>query len=232
MAINEYLKIGVLGGMGPEASVAFYNRIIKLFQQEQGAKHNFEYPEMLIHNMPSPDNVEAGVEDELADYLLNSTRMLEQAGMQLLAIPCNSAHVHIDKVMAAVQGKVMNILEETAKAVHQSGLRKVLLLATKSTLKYEIYQSYLKDLGIETIVPSQAHQEITTQAIMSVCGGSINSTTRSAMVKIVEAYPDAQGVVLGCTEIPLIIGQEDLQIPCFDTAEILARATYEHCLNK
>ena len=178
MAINEYLKIGVLGGMGPEASVAFYNRIIKLFQQEQGAKHNFEYPEMLIHNMPSPDNVEAGVEDELADYLLNSTRMLEQAGMQLLAIPCNSAHVHIDKVMAAVQGKVMNILEETAKAVHQSGLRKVLLLATKSTLKYEIYQSYLKDLGIETIVPSQAHQEITTQAIMSVCDGSINSTTR------------------------------------------------------
>lgn len=232
MTLNKYLKIGVLGGMGPEASVAFYNRIIKLFQQEQGAQYNFEYPEMLIHNIPSPDNVEAGVEDELADYLLSSTRLLESAGMQLLAIPCNSAHVHIDKVTKAAQGKVMNIVEETAKVIHQSGIDKVLLLATKSTLKYEIYQPYLMRLGIEAIVPSASHQELITRSIMSVCDGSINNQTRNDIAKLVAAYSDAQGVVLGCTEIPLIIGQADLCIPCFDTAEILARATYEYCLNR
>ena len=232
MTKNPYLKIGVLGGMGPEASVAFYNRIIKLFQKEQGAQYNFEYPEMLIHNIPSPDNVEAGVEDELAGYLLSSVQLLESAGMQILAIPCNSAHVHIDKLTEVAQGKVMNIVAETAKAVHQSGIQKVLLLATKSTLKYEIYQPYLKCLGIEVIVPSTDHQELITRSIMRVCDGSINSLTRSAMANLVEAYPGAQGVVLGCTEIPLIIGQGDLQIPCFDTAEILARATYEYCLNK
>ena len=232
MKANDYPKIGVLGGMGPEASVAFYNRIIKLFQIEKRARHNFEYPEMMIHNIPSPDNVEAGVDEELRHYLLNSVRLLENAGMELLAIPCNSAHVHIDAVIETANVPVMNILEETAKAVSSAKIDKVLLLGTKSTLKYGIYPLYLERYGIHALIPEPHHQDEITRSIMSVCDGSVDESTRRSMRDIINAYPRAKAVVLGCTEIPMIIGAQDLDMPCFDTAEILARATFERCVSR
>jgi aspartate racemase len=226
---NNYLKIGVLGGMGPEASAAFYLRIIKLFQTELGAQLNFEYPEMMIHNIPSPDNVEAGVDEELKEYLLSSIGLLEGTGMELLAIPCNSAHVHIDAVIKAATIPVMNILAETARAVHEAGTHRILLLGTKSTLKYGTYPPHFNRYNIETVIPSTAHQDIITQAIMAVCDGTLNAQHKQDVLDVINQYPDIQGVVLGCTEIPLIVSQDDLDVICFDTSEILARATFERC---
>lgn len=229
MRQNNFLKIGVLGGMGPEASAAFYLRIIKLFQVEMGARHNFEYPEMLIHNIPSPDNVEEGVDDELKEYLLSSVALLENAGMQLLAIPCNSAHVHIEAVVEETTSVVMNILAETARAVQAAGASRVLLLGTKSTLNYGTYLPYLDRYDIETVIPSNSQQEVLTRAIMAVCNGSVDSRTRQDVLDIIDDYANIDGVVLGCTEIPLIVGQNDISVTCFDTNEILARATFERC---
>jgi aspartate racemase len=226
---NDYLKIGVLGGMSPEARADFYRHIIKLFQTELNVRHNFEYPEMLIHNIPSPDNVESGVNHELAEYLLNSVSLLEKAGMQLLAIPCNSAHVHIDAVIKASTVQVMNILEETAKAVHSANANRVLLLGTASTIGYGIYEPYLQHYGIDAVTPNPEHQDEVTRAIMAVCDGSVSKDTRSSILAIIDSCPDIQGVVLGCTEIPAIIGQDDMDIQCFDTAKILARATFDRC---
>jgi aspartate racemase len=229
MRTNNYLKIGVLGGMGPEASATFYLSLIKLFQTELKARHNFEYPEMMIHNIPSPDNVEAGVDDELKDYLLNSVESLEKTGMQLLAIPCNSAHVHIEAVTAASKVTVMNILEETALAVSKAKVRRVLILGTESTLKQEIYPPHLERHKIEVVVPSPDHQEVITCAIMAVCEGTNDGTTKRQVLDVIESYPDTEGVVLGCTEIPLIVNQQDMDVPCFDTLQILVRATFERC---
>lgn len=232
MIKNNHLSIGVLGGMGPEASAAFYLQIVKLFQSELGVRHNFEYPEMMIHNIPSPDNVEAGVDAALKDYLCNSVDLLERSGMQLLAIPCNSAHVHIDSVIEHAKVDVMNILEETAKAVHQYGAKKVLLLGTKSTLAYGIYQPYIEHYDIEVVTPQAEHQDLITQAIMAVCDGSLDQATKNAVIDLIHSYQDVDGVILGCTEIPLIVNQHDLATPCFDTLQILARATFERCQQK
>ncbi|MDA9009289.1 amino acid racemase [Alphaproteobacteria bacterium] len=229
MRENSYLKIGVLGGMGPEASATFYLSLVKLFQTELQVRHNFEYPEMMIHNIPSPDNVEAGVDDELKDYLLNSVELLEQTGMHLLAIPCNSAHVHIDAVTAASNVVVMNILEETARAVSKAKVKRVLILGTESTLKQGIYPPHLQHREIDVVVPSPDHQEVITRAIMAVCEGANDSTTKRQVLDVIESYPDIEGVVLGCTEIPLIVSQQDMELPCFDTLQILVRATFERC---
>lgn len=229
MSNNNYLKIGVLGGMGPEASAAFYLRVIKLFQMELGAEHNFEYPEMLIHNIPSPDNVEAGVDEKLKEYLLDSVGLLEGAGMQLLAIPCNSAHVHIDAVIEAATTIVMNLLEETAHVVQAAGAGRVLLLGTKSTLKYGTYLPYFDRCNIEPVIPSKLHQEVITQAIMAVCNGSVDTRTKQDVLDVISDYPEVEGVVLGCTELPLIVSQSDMSVTCFDTNEILAKATFERC---
>ncbi len=230
MRTNKHLKIGVLGGMGPEASVAFYNRVIILFQSEQQARFNFEYPEMLIHNIPSPDNVETGVDDELIEYLLHSVQLLEAAGMEMLVIPCNSAHIHIDAVVKTATVPVMNILEETAKAVSNQNIESVLILGTKSTLRHNIYPPYLERHGIRSLIPEHHHQEQITQLIMSVCDGTVDNNSRAEMLDIIAEYPQAQGVILGCTEIPMIVCPDDMNKQCFDTAEILARASYEKCL--
>lgn len=229
MKKSEHMKIGILGGMGPEASAAFYLRIIKLFQSELNAQHNYEYPEMMIHNIPSPDNVVAGVDDELKGYLLNSVELLEQSGMELLAIPCNSAHIHINTVIDTANATVMNILEETAKAVNAAKVKRVLLLGTKSTLKQKIHLPYLEKHNIEVIIPAMHHQEVITQAIMCVCNGTVDGSTKAEVLEVINCYPQAQGIILGCTEIPLILDQKDIDLPCFDTMEILARATFLRC---
>ena len=229
MKQNGYLKIGVLGGMGPEASATFYLSLIKLFQTELKARHNFEYPEMMIHNIPSPDNVEAGVDDELKDYLLNSVELLEKSGMQLLAIPCNSAHVHIEAVTAASKVTVMNILEETAHAVSRAKINRVLLLGTETTLKKGIYVPHLEQRNIEVVVPSPDHQEVVTHSIMAVCDGTNDGITKRQVLDVIKSYPNIEGVVLGCTEIPFIVNQQDMELPCFDTLQILARATFKRC---
>ena len=231
MRANDHLKIGVLGGMGPEASAKFYLRIVQLFQSELQARHNFDYPEMLIHNIPSPDNVEAGVGDELRQYLLDSVALLEAASMEMLAIPCNSAHVHIDAVAEAASTPVMNILEETAKEIGRSGNRRVLLLGTKSTLDYNIYPPYLERFGITVVLPKLPHQHVVTRAIMAVCDGSLNENTRNSVLSVITSYPDIDGVVLGCTELPAIVSQKDMAVQCFDTLELLARATVERSRN-
>lgn len=226
---KDYLKLGVMGGMGPETSAAFYQGIIARFQ-EHGARHNFEFPEMVVHNVPSPDNVEAGVDQELLDYMVRSARLLEQAGMDLIAIPCNSAHVHINAVIECTGVRTLNILQETALAVAKTNIQTVLVVGTKSTLGYGLYPPHLENLGVTAITPSSEDQEILTQIIMSVCDGTVGPHSHEALETVVSHYPDAQGVVLGCTELPLAVGPKGLSLRTFDTLQILIDATYRYCI--
>lgn len=229
--MRQLLKIGVMGGMGPETSAAFYQRIIQLFQSELGARHNFDFPEMVVHNVRAPDNVEAGVGPELLDHMLASVRLLAQSGMDFIAIPCNSAHVHIQAVQAASPIPVMDILEETAQEVHRQGMKKVLVLGTRSTLGYNLYPPYLARLGVAAIVPNEAEQAILTQVIMAVCDGSVGEATKRQMLGVIQAYPEAEGVILGCTELPLVLHATEIPIPAFDTLEILCQSTFKRCLD-
>ncbi len=229
--MRRLLKIGVMGGMGPETSAAFYKRIIQLFQTELGARHNFEFPEMVVHNVRAPDNVEAGVGNELLEHMLASMRLLAQTGMDFIAIPCNSAHVHIQAVQAASPIPVMDILEETAQVVQARGMKKVLVLGTRSTLGYNLYPPYLNRLGVAAIVPNEDEQAALTRIIMAVCDGSVGAATKREMLQVIQAYPQAEGVILGCTELPLVLTEAEIPIPTFDTLEILCQATFQRCLS-
>ena len=229
--MNRYKKIGIIGGMGPETTVAFYQEIIRFFQKERGARHNFEFPEMLVHNVPSPDNVEVGVDDELRDYLVRSACILQDAGMDFIVIPCNSAHVHIDAVIEAVGIPVLNILQESAKAISAGGVSGVLLLGTKSTLNYGLYNGYMERAGIPYTIPDEADRDEITRVIMHVCDGSVNQEVRDRLEAVIARYPSADGVVLGCTELPLVLGPDDIDQEVFNTSLILARATFDYCVS-
>jgi len=228
--MRNYRKIGIMGGMGPETSAHFYQRMIQLFQEEKGARFNYEFPEMVIHNVPSPDNVVAGVDEELWPFMRDSASLLERAGMSFICIPCNSAHVHIEAVSRAVKIPVMNILEETATHVAGTGLNRVLILATHSTIQHGLYPPVLARQGIECILPNQSEQEIVTRAIMAVCEGNLDDRVCTELTGVIENHPLAQGVLLGCTELPLIIQDQNVDVPLFDTLEILTRAAFERCV--
>lgn len=224
--MNRYKKIGVMGGMGPETSAAFYQHIIKLFQTAKGARHNYEFPEMLVHNVPSPDNVEAGVDERLLSYMIESAKLLEKAGMDFITIPCNSAHVHIEAVSETVRIPILNILEETARVVAHTSVRRVLVLGTKSTLGYGLYPPYLEARNIEAIEPGAEAQQAITEIIMHVCEGTVDDTVRARLAALIASIPRAEGVILGCTELPLAVKKTEIPIPIFDTLEILVRSTF------
>lgn len=219
-----------MGGMGPETSAHFYSRIIELFQSERKARHNYEFPEMLIHNVPSPDNVEAGVGNDLLPFMVNSANLLADGGMDYVTIPCNSAHVWIQEVQNQCSIPVMNILEETVKAIQKSGISHVLILGTWSTLQYGLYQKELDKAGITYSVPNEDDQKVVTELIMHVCDGTVTEAVTKRMLDLIARYPDCGGVILGCTELPLVATAEQIPIPTFDTLEILAWAAYEYCI--
>lgn len=219
-----------MGGMGPETSAHFYSRIIELFQSERKARHNYEFPEMVIHNVPSPDNVEAGVGNELLPYMVNSAKLLADAGMDYITIPCNSAHVWIEEVQQQSPVMVMNILEETVKAISKTGIDHVLILGTWSTLHYGLYQKELDKANISYSLPDEADQKIVTELIMHVCDGTVTQAVTARMLELIARYPEAGGVILGCTELPLVATAKEIPIPTFDTLEILAWSAFEYCI--
>ena len=224
--MKRYPTIGVIGGMGPETTIAFYAEVIGLFQRELGARHNFEFPEMFIHNVPSPDNVEAGVGPELLPYMLDSARRLARAGANLIVCPCNSAHVFMDEVKTEVDVPCLNIIEETVAEMARQRIRHALILATKSTLREGLYQRYCPTRNIELRIPSREHQDETTRIIMKVCEGKIDVDLKKDLANLIAAYGNVDGVILGCTELPLATDPTMIDAPLFDTLKILARATF------
>jgi len=230
VAKERYRTIGIMGGMGPTTSIQFYSRIIKLFQEKRGAKYNFEFPEIILHNIPAPDNVVAGVTDELLKCMEGSVVLLERAGVDFIAIPCNSAHGHINALTRVAKIPILNILEETAKKVGATGVDKVLILGTKSTLNYGLYQRHLLAWGITPIIPTEPHQDALTRLIVSVCEGSCSEASTSELSNIIAAYPEAEGVILGCTELPAIFKPNPRSIAVFDSLEILSLATFAACV--
>lgn len=224
--MSSYRKIGVIGGMGPEATAVFYRQIIQLFQSERGARFNGEFPEMLIHNVPSPDNVGDLVDENLLPYLLNSLRLLENAGMDFAVMPCNSAHVHIEALKAAARIPVLDITLATANAVKDGGVSHVLVLGTRSTLTKGLYDRHLEAAAIPYTIPNRTHQDEITQIILRFCEGKADEETRGRLIEIIAGYPEADGVILGCTELPPLVSQEDTDRKLFNSSLILARAAY------
>ena len=125
-------KIGIMGGMGPESTVMFYNEIVRIFQKKYGAKYDSDYPEMWICNLPIPDIVENVTEADNIRLMLSGTaKKLEGLGADFIAVPCNTVNLFFDSIQGAVSIPVLNIIEETAKKASSSDCNKTGLLASQ-----------------------------------------------------------------------------------------------------
>jgi aspartate racemase len=231
--MRKYLrKLGILGGMGPEATASLYLGIISLCQRGLGAKYNSDFPSIIINSCPVPDGrMWRGFNKSKVERVLRfNVKLLERAGADFVAIPCNSVHYFLPIIRSAVKIPVLSIVEETAQEVRAKGVRKVLLLGTMFTVNRQIYDNPLTDRGITLVKPDAAQKRLVERIIINVESGRRTQSDRIAMINLINNIrkrTDIEGVIAGCTEIPLLIRQSDIPIPLFNTIDILATSAYE-----
>jgi aspartate racemase len=212
-------SIGILGGMGPEATAELYLRMIQLFQA-RGAVYDEDFPSIYIYNLPVPDIAEK--ENDILSLLIDGLGKLQKMGSEVLAIPCNTATCIIDKY-ENIFGFV-SIVKEVVKKIKENDYRKVGLLSTKLTLKTERYQSLLKNEGIEFVLPTENERDEITKIILNILSGKKLPTDVLSLERIANRMirEGAEAIVLGCTELPLIF--KNSNIISIDTLQILAEA--------
>ncbi len=221
--------LGILGGMGPLATVDFFGKIVG----HTPAKSDQEHMPIIIRNVPQvPDRSAAFLAGSDAPWepLLAGVQMLESVGVQAIAIPCNTAHLWHARLAAATPVHILHIGSCAAQwlAATHPEVKSVGLLATTATVRSRIYHKEFERLGVALVEPSADEQEtLVTTGIHAVKAGDVDKS-RALLTQAAQALlarKDApQALVLGCTEVPIALAGVDLPVPVADTSDTLARA--------
>ncbi|MFI5265157.1 MAG: aspartate/glutamate racemase family protein [Candidatus Levyibacteriota bacterium] len=218
--------IGIIGGMGPQASAKLLEVIIAMASTNYGAKNDLDFPEIVLSSVPVPNFISNKKNISRVSCLLKTRiKTLESFNPLCFGIACNTAHILIDELQAETAIPFISIIEEVGKRVARAKIKKVGLLGTPTTIKSGLYQTVLEKYGIKTIIPSAKNRLIVEDVIRSILAGKINDLDRQRVTFIAESLriQGAEGIILGCTELPLIFPKE-FSIPVFDSIEILATA--------
>jgi aspartate racemase len=180
---------------------------------------------------------DAGNWDPLNATMLDAARRLKAGGADFIVIASNTLNSRADDIEAKVGIPVLRIYDVVGAKVNRSGLKKVALLGTKYTMEQPFYRDVLKnEYGIEVVTPNATERDyINTVIFDQLVRNDIRNESRAEYVRIINRLADeegAQGVILGCTEIPLLIHQSDVEIPVFDTTRIHAEAAVDYALNR
>lgn len=226
--------LGIIGGMSWESTESYYRLINEGIKAELGNLHSAD---LLIHSVDfAPINkLQAqGDWDEMGAIMASSAKRLQAAGAQGLLIATNTMHKVVDDVQAATNLPIIHIADVTATAIKLKGLTKIALLGTQFTMTQDFYKQRLIDAGLQVLIPDKdAQQEIHRVINEELCQGQFLDSSRQYYSQVIQdlANEGAEGVILGCTEIGLLIKQEDSSIPVFDTTAIHAAAAVEFLLD-
>ncbi len=218
--------IGLLGGMSWESTAEYYRIINEETQRRLGGVHSARCVVYSLDFAELERAQHAGDWQAATRLVLEGARALERAGAQLLLICSNTMHKVADAVEKAVQVPLLHIADATARAVRRKGLSRVGLLGTRFTMEEDFYRRRLEDVhGIRVLIPNAAERELVHGVIYrELVVGRIRDESREQFLQIIRSLVDrgAEGVVLGCTEIGLLVKQQDAPVPLFDTTEIHA----------
>lgn len=228
--LNWPATIGILGGMGPEATARFFELIIKNTE----AFRDQEHLKIIVLSYPQiPDRTEAILRkaENPLPYLLEGHKLLEKAGARLIVIPCMTAHYFLPWLKKKSQAKFISLIEETAGWTKSSltRIKKVGLLATEGTISTGLFQKAFKTKNIQVLIPSLSGQKKIMEAVYGKKGikaGFIKGQPRRLLLSVAEELLEkgAEAIIAGCTEIPLALNQKDLPVPLIDPMVIGARA--------
>lgn len=227
--------VGILGGMGPEATAELFYRIIKATP----AKKDQDHLSIIIYNDPKiPDRTEAILKGKCSPLpkLVEIARNLEKAGADFIVIPCNTAHYYYKELKKKVGVPILNMIELTAMTINEKypNTRKVGVIATTGTVKVRMYDKVFKKMGIKVVYPSAKLQEKVMEGIYAIKAGRIKRGKR-ILLKILQ-YLTQKGcrtVISACTEASLVLNKVAKQsITIIDPLQILAEVTVAVALNK
>jgi aspartate racemase len=225
--------IGLIGGMTWEATEIYYRLINRAVQQRLGVMHSasivmrsldFTEPELLARTAQW---------DALAELFVDIARDLQRAGADMLVVCANTAHRVAEQVEAAISIPLVHICDCTAAKINADGLKRVVLLGTAYTMEEDFFKDRVRSNGIDVFVPEAADRATIHRVIFEeIVLGKLEEKSRQAYREIIarQAANGAEGVILGCTEIPLLVKQSDSPVPLYDTTEIHALAAVDLAL--
>jgi aspartate racemase len=224
-------KVGLIGGISWVSTMDYYKFINEGVNAKLGG---LNFAEILIYSFNFGD-IQAKSWDNSFDLLLNACESMKKAGVDSIVLCANTAHLFADKLQDELDLPIIHIGVETAKAINKNGFKKVGLLGTIFTMEMDFYRSKLEEYGLEVLIPEkQETRNYIQHTVKEELGiGFINPETKKEYLKIVAELVDkgAECIILGCTEIPMLIGQDDFMIPIFDTTKIHSKAIVDYVLS-
>lgn len=233
-ATAKQKTLGIIGGMSWESTESYYRLINEGIKKRLGNLHSAD---LLIHSVdfaPIEALQAKGAWDEMGEILANSGKRLQAAGAQGLLLATNTMHKVVDDVQAATNLPIIHIADVTATAIKREGLTKIALLGTQFTMTQDFYKQRLIDAGLQVLIPdADARAEVNCIIYEELCQGQLLERSRQHYQQVIQDLADkgAEGVILGCTEIGLLIQQQDSPIPVFDTTTIHAAAAVDFLLD-
>jgi len=214
--------IGILGGMGPLATVDLFRRIV----MKTPAKKDQDHPRIIIYNNSKVPDRTAYIlgrgEDPLPE-LIDSAKKLEQWGAGFIIMPCNTAHFFAEEIQKAINIPLISMIEEAAEHIRNLGLKKAGLLATEGTVKGLVYHRALLNRGIEIAVPDEKDQKALMDAIYEgIKAGNLEWGRRKMLEVAKKLEKRCDGLIAGCTEVSVALRQEDFDVPFIDPMDVIA----------
>lgn len=225
--------IGMLGGMSWESTAEYYRLANQIVRERLGGMHSAR---VLLHSVDFADIERMQVDgrwDEAGDVLAAAAADLERGGAELLVLCTNTMHKVADRIEAAVSIPFLHLADATARAALDAAVRSVGLLGTAFTMEEEFYRERLESHGLTVLVPGPedralVHRVIYDELVQGVVSGSSREAYRQVMARLVSS--GAEGIVLGCTEIELLVGPEDATVPLFPTTRLHVEAAVDLAL--
>jgi len=226
--------IGIIGGLSWESTLVYYKIMNEYAKEKLGGYHSakiilysFDFSE--VHFLQVKKEWE-----KLADVLIDVAKRLQKSGADFLVIASNTTHMFFNDIKKSISIPVLHIADATAATIKDKGLKRVGLLGTKLTMEKDFYIRRLESKhGIETIVPGKKDRDVINNIIFNeLVLGRIKESSREKLIAIIESLVKrgAEGIILGCTEIPLLIKQNDVSVPIFNTTSIHAKAAVDYAL--
>ncbi|MDQ4504242.1 aspartate/glutamate racemase family protein [Sinomonas sp. ASV322] len=226
-------KIGLIGGMSWESTAEYYRRLNEGVRERLGGLHSARVIVSSVDFAPIEKMQAAGDWGAAGGHLASEARALEAAGAELILIGTNTMHKVYDQVAGAVSCPVLHLGDVTSRAVRDTGLDRVGLLATRYTMEQDFYRQRLAAGGVESLIPDETDRADVQRIIYDeLCVGIVSPESRERLVRIALRLIErgAQGIVLGCTELELSMQDGDVPVPVFPTTALHCQAALDAAL--
>ncbi|MBK5427598.1 aspartate/glutamate racemase family protein [Bacillus sp. TH30] len=210
--------IGILAGMGPKSTGPFVDTVVAKCQTIYGAKHDMDFPHMMIYSCPTPFYMDRPIDHEaMKKAIIEGAQKLESTGVDFIAMPCNTAHLYFEELQRSITIPILNIVDETLKAIPEN-TKRVAIIATEATVQAGIYQDGIAKRNIE-YVHNEQWQEMINQIISCIKGGEIEEARKLWSVLVLQLKDEVDTAIIAYTDLNVVVSEDFV-----DSAQCLAKA--------